>query len=68
MNATTPILVTVAEAAHILALSPARVYGLANDGTLEKRYIGKGTRNYRITYTSCQRYSDGLSQDPAVSA
>lgn len=63
-----PILVTVAEAANLLALSPARVYGLANDGVLEKRYIGKGTRNYRLTYDSLVDYANGLSHDPAVSA
>lgn len=63
---TTPILVTVAEATHILSLSQTKVYELANDGVLEKRYIGKGTRNYRLTYDSLVDYVNGLSQDPVT--
>jgi excisionase family DNA binding protein len=61
---TTPLMVTTAEAAVILAVSEDRVRSLAKTGVLERRFIGKGTRNYRILYSSLQRYVDGLSQDP----
>lgn len=62
---TPPLLVTSAEAADILSVSEKVVRDLANDGVLEKKYIG--TRNYRITYESLQRYVDSLSQDPVAS-
>lgn len=63
----TPILVTVTDAAQTLALSTAKVYALAAEGQLEKRYIGKGTRNFRLTYESVEKYAAGLSQDPVAS-
>lgn len=62
---TAPLLVNSAEAATILSVSEKVVRDLANDGTLEKKYIG--SRNYRITYESLQRYVDSLSQDPVAS-
>lgn len=62
----TPILLTVADAADTLSLSLAETYKLAAEGKLEKRYIGKGTRNFRLTYESLERYAAGLSQDPVV--
>jgi excisionase family DNA binding protein len=62
---TAPLLVNSAEAATILAVSEKVVRDLANDGVLEKRYIG--SRNYRITYASLERYVDSLSQDPVAS-
>lgn len=67
MTTPPPLLVTVAEACAVVAQSDNKVRALANDGVLEKRYIGKGTRNYRITYESLQRYVDSLSQDPVAS-
>lgn len=60
----TKILVTASEAAEMLSLSPQEVYNLAADGKFDKRYVGKGTRNFRITVESIQRYADGLSPDP----
>jgi excisionase family DNA binding protein len=62
---TTPLLVNSSEAATILSVSEKVVRDLANDGVLEKRYIG--SRNYRITYASLERYVDSLSQDPVAS-
>lgn len=64
---TDPILVTVPEAARILAISTSEVYSLAAEGQLEKRYIGKGTRNFRLTFKSLQKYAASLSQDPVAS-
>lgn len=64
---TDPILVTVPEAARVLAISTSEVYSLAAEGQLEKRYIGKGTRNFRLTFKSVKKYADSLSQDPVAS-
>jgi hypothetical protein len=64
---TQPILVSVTDAAKTLAISTAQVYALAAEGRLEKRYIGKGTRNFRLTYKSLERYAASLSQDPVAS-
>lgn len=61
MNA---LLVTVKEAQEMLGLSDTKVYELAKKGRLEKKYIGKGTRNFRITVASIERYVDNLSVDP----
>ena len=62
-----PILVTVADAADALAISVAETYRLAAEGKLEKKYIGNGKRNFRLTYASLERYAEGLSQDPVAS-
>lgn len=64
MTVHSPILVTVKEAEAFLALSSTKVYELAANGTLEKKYVGKGTRNFRLTYASLVRYAEALSQDP----
>lgn len=61
---TAPILVTAGDACRILAISQSKVYELAANGQLEKRYFGKGTRNFRITYASLERYAASLSPDP----
>lgn len=63
----TPILVTVKEASELLSLSSTEVYDLAAKGLLEKRYVGKGTRNFRLTYASLEQYAGSLSQDPIAS-
>ena len=60
----TPLLVTAKEAGEILSLSSTEVYDLAAKGKLEKRYVGKGTRNFRLTYASLEAYAASLSQDP----
>lgn len=59
-----PLLVTAAEACRVLSLSDHQVRDLVKKGTLVRAFIGKGTRNYRITYDSLVAYKDGLSQDP----
>lgn len=68
MTSHAPILVTVKEAEAFLALSSTKIYELAANGVLEKKYVGKGTRNFRLTYASLQRYADQLSQDPIEEA
>lgn len=60
----TPLLVTVKDAAVMLSLSTSKVYELAADGHLEKKYVGTGSRNFRLTVKSIERYVAGLSQDP----
>lgn len=50
--------------ADVLDVSVMSVYELAASGVLEKRYIGEGTRNFRITYASLKAYVDSLSADP----
>lgn len=59
-----PLLVTVAEAQMLLGQSSTQVYDLAAKGKLEKKYIGKGTRNFRIVYASIEAYIDTLTADP----
>lgn len=58
------LLVSVAEASEVIAQSEWIVRDLAKRGILEKRYVGKGTRNYRITYASLVKYVESLSIDP----
>lgn len=56
-----PILVTVKEAAHLLGLPTHAVYGLSTEGgPLERRYKGKGTRNFNLTYDSVEAYAASL--------
>lgn len=60
-----PLLVTAKEVAELLGVSTFVVYELASDGgPLERRYIGKGTRNFRLTYESVERYVAGLPTEP----
>lgn len=65
---TKPLMVTVREAQDILKLSSTKVYELAATGVLVKKYVGKGTRNFRLEYASLERYVAGLSQDPVEEA
>ena len=58
------LMVTAKEAQEMLGLSDTKVYALAADGKLEKKYIGKGTRNFRITVESIERYVASLDSDP----
>lgn len=66
MNTPPKILVTAREAADMLSLDVMTVYELAAKGELEKRYIGKGTRHFRIPVASLHAYVDGLPVDPVV--
>lgn len=67
----TKILVTAREAADMLSIGLTKVYELAANGDLEKRYIGKGTREFRIPVDSIHAYAEGLptvaEPDEAVS-
>lgn len=64
----TKLLYRVAEAADILGLTDREVYELASGGKLEKRYIGKGTRNFRISAESIERYAANLPTEPVEEA
>lgn len=58
------LLVTAREAAEMLSLDVMHVYKLCAEGQIEKRYIGKGTRNFRIPVASIVAYVDSLPVDP----
>lgn len=60
----TRTLITVAEAADMLSLSPGTVYGLAASGTFTKKYVGKGTRNFRLALVEVEEYADTLPTEP----
>lgn len=62
------LLYRVAEAAEILSLTEREVYELASKGVLEKRFIGKGTRNYRIPAASLEEYARDLPTEPKDAA
>lgn len=59
-----PLLVTAREAADLLGVGVTAVYDLAAAGELEKKYVGKGTRNFRLTYASLETYVAGLPSEP----
>ena len=59
-----PILVSAKEAANLLGISTFRVYELAASGVLEKRYHGKKTRNFNLTYESVEKYAASLPTEP----
>lgn len=60
----TKLLLRAAEVAALLSITEREVYELASGGALEKRYIGKGTRNFRIPFASVKSYADGLPTEP----
>ncbi|MGH3501359.1 MAG: helix-turn-helix domain-containing protein [Nocardioidaceae bacterium] len=60
----TKILVTAREAADMLSVNVTEVYSLAASGALEKRYVGKGTREFRIPVESVEAYVAGLPTEP----
>lgn len=64
MNTSDKILVTVSEAAQMLGLAPATVYDLANAGEFTKRYVGRGTRNFRLQVDELQQYAMRLPTEP----
>lgn len=65
---TDKILVTAREAADMLSIGLTDLYNLAAAGHVEKRYIGKGTRKFRIPVASLQAYADALPVDPVEEA
>jgi excisionase family DNA binding protein len=52
------VLVTVAQAAEMLSLSPRQVYDLANAEVFTKRFIGG--RNFRLEAEQVRRYAATL--------
>ena len=58
------ILYTVRDAATAMSISTDSVYDLCSTGLLERRYIGKGTRNFRIPAGSLLAYVESLPIDP----
>lgn len=58
------ILVTVAEAAEMLAVSPKTIYELTSAGEFTKRYVGKGTRNFRLQVDELVQYAAKLPTEP----
>ena len=60
--ATFKALYRAAEAGSELGLSTGEIRRLVEQGILERRYIGKGTRNYRITGDSMAAYYESLSE------
>ena len=62
------LLYTVAEAADALGVTENFVYTLCRKGALEKRYIGKATRNFRIPADSLEGYVAALPTEPKDAA
>lgn len=60
---TQPLMVTKKEAAALLALSEREVIRLVNDGELERRWVGTGTKYWRITYDSMLAYVAALPEE-----
>lgn len=50
------LLLTTCEAADRIGVPTSTVYDLAAAGTLERRFIGKGTRMFRLTLASVDDY------------
>lgn len=58
------LLVTAREAAQMLSVGVLVIYRLAAEGKLEKRYIGRGTRHFRIPVESVRHYAETAPRDP----
>lgn len=61
------ILLRVSEAAHVLSMTEHEVYVLARAGHFTKRYVGKGTRNFRLQADEVREYAAHLPTEPAAS-
>lgn len=57
-----PLLVSKKDAAAMLSVTEREVIRLINAGELERRYIGGGTKYYRIPYASLEAYVATLSE------
>ncbi len=64
MSPVQPLLYTVKDAQTRSSLSRGELRRLCNAGILERRYVGEGTRFYRITAESLDRYIANLPADP----
>lgn len=62
---TEKLLVTAREAAEMLSLGVSSVRELVDNKTLDRRFIGRGTREYRITVESLRAYVDALPREAA---
>ncbi len=60
MSGVKPALYRVKDAAERLAVSQWEVRRLCDAGVLERRYIGEGSRFYRVTVSSVERYLESL--------
>lgn len=58
------VLVTVAEAAEMLSVSPKTVYELASAGEFTKRYINGSQRNFRLEAQQVIDYAMNLPTEP----
>lgn len=58
------VLVTVAEAAEMLSLSRAAIYELAAKGELTKRYVGRGSREFRLQADEVVAYANSMPTEP----
>lgn len=63
-----PVLVTVKQAAQMLACTPATVYELAAAGTLTKRYLKKDGRNFRLSAEQVREYAANLPTTTTATA
>ena len=48
----------------MLRLSPNSIYELAATGVFTKRYVGTGTRNFRLEVSELEAYVKGLPTEP----
>ena len=59
-----PLMVSKKVAATMLGLSEREVIRLLNEGELERRWIGDGSRYYRIPFESLEAYVAALPESP----
>lgn len=61
-----PLLVSVKEAAAMVSLTPASVYGLLEDGIIESVWmeleVEEGNRRRLVVYSSLVEFVDGLTR------
>lgn len=60
---TEKLLVTAREAAEMLAVSEHQVRLLVAKSLLDRRFIGQGRREYRITVESIRAYVEALPRE-----
>lgn len=63
MSGVKPALYRVRDAARRTSLSEWEVRRLCDIGVLERRYIGEGSRFYRVTVDSVERYLENLPSE-----
>ncbi len=63
MSTPAPALYSVKDAAIRTSLSEWEIRRLLDTGVLERRYIGQGTRYYRVTAESVERFLASLPSE-----